>query len=71
MNITGEVKGLYVNVNNTAPDCGNRNWKFGFAVCSKVSKACLSMLLTIRTANTIIKVGYTPKPDVMYSIIYF
>jgi hypothetical protein len=71
MNIRGEVKGLYVNVNNTVPDCENGNWNFVFAVGGKVSKAFLGMLLTIRIVNTIIKVVYTPKFEVMYSVIYF
>jgi hypothetical protein len=77
----GEVKGLYVNANNTVyvklansttvPECGNGNWNFGFAMGNEVSKAWLSMLLTSRATNTTIKIGYTPNSDGICSIAYF
>ncbi|MBL4703802.1 MAG: hypothetical protein JKY54_04735 [Flavobacteriales bacterium] len=78
---SGNVKGFYVNNNGVAlvtmengttqPNCPPGVWQFTFNTEDNGAKEWVSMLLTARTTQSNIKVGYSPNTSNYCSVSYF
>lgn len=74
----GKIKGFYLNSSGTylvkfdtpTPECPN-SWPFRYHNSSESATGWTSMLLTARTMNKTIRVGYSPDSSGSCSVAYF